>query len=84
MRRLSAAKMGESLTRAGERVAGGVDKAFDLKRNFDVALAIESLPGSTFIGFELGKLGFPKAEDVGFDFANAGYIANFEIETVGD
>ena len=48
------------------------------------ATAIEALAGSTLARFELRKLRFPKPQDVGFDFADAGDVTDFEVETVGD
>ena len=76
--------LAEGLTGAGERVALGVDQALDFKHQFDIAAAIEALAGSALVGLELGKLRLPKAQDIGFDAADAGYIANLEVEAVGD
>jgi hypothetical protein len=61
-----------------------VDETFDLKRHLDIAPAIEALAGAAFAWLELRKLRLPEPQDVGFDFADASYVANFEIETVWD
>ena len=79
-----AAYCAQGLTCAGERVTLAVHKALDLESHLDIAPAIEALTGSTFAGLELRKLRFPEPKDVGFNFADACYVANFEIETVGD
>jgi hypothetical protein len=80
----TAADLIEDLAGAGDGVSLGVDEALDLKNEFDFATAIETLAGAALVGLELGELGFPKAKDVGFEFADAGDVANFEVETVGD
>src|SRR6202044_893078 len=72
------------MTRSRECVAFTVDEAFDLESHLDVAAAIEALACAALAGLELRKLRLPKAEDVGFNLADAGYVANFEIETVWD
>jgi hypothetical protein len=82
--RIGAARMAEGVTSAGQSVALAVDEALDLESHFDIAAAIEALACAAFAGLELRKLGFPEAKDVGFDFADASYVANFEIETVRD
>ena len=69
---------------AGERVSLGVDQALDLQNQLDIAAAIKPLAGSALVGLELRKLRLPEAQDVGFELADAGHIANFEVETVGD
>jgi hypothetical protein len=61
-----------------------VDQVLDLQGEFNVVAAIEALTSSTFVGLELWKLGLPKAQDIGFDAADAGHIANLEVEAVGD
>jgi hypothetical protein len=74
----------QRLTGAGEGVALGVDQVLDLQDQFNIFAAIESLAGSTFVGLEQGKQRLPKAQDIGFEAADAGYIADFEVEAVGD
>ena len=74
----------ESLAGASECVALGVDEALDLENQLNFAAAIEALAGSALVGFELGKLRLPEAEDVGFELANPGDIANLEVEAIGD
>jgi hypothetical protein len=72
----------EGVARAGERVAFTVNEAFDLKGHLDIAPAIETLTGAALAWLELRKLRLPEPEDVGFDLADARYVANLEIETV--
>jgi len=79
-----AACLPKYLSCAGERITLGVDEALDFQNHLDVAAAIEALAGSALIGFELGKLRLPKAQDVCLKAADACDIADFEIETVGD
>jgi hypothetical protein len=56
----------------------------DANGKLDLAAAIEALAGSTFVGLEGRELGFPESQDVGFDTADAGNVANAEVEPVGD
>ena len=74
----------QCLTRAGERIALGVDQVLDLQGQFNVMAAVEALAGAALFGFELGKLRLPKAQDIGFDAADASHIANLEVKAVGD
>jgi hypothetical protein len=80
--RICAARLTERMTRPGERIAFAVHEALDLESHLDIAATIESLAGAALARFELRELRLPEPQDVGFDFANAGYVANFEIETV--
>jgi len=59
-----------------------VDQPLDLKGRFDIPAAVKALARTTFAGLELGKLGFPEAQHVGFDFTDACNVANFELEAV--
>jgi hypothetical protein len=74
----------EDMAGTGEGEAFGVDEALDLKHELNVTAAIEPLAGAALVGLELGKLRFPEAQNVGFEAADAGDVANFEVETVGD
>jgi len=74
----------EGLTSARERIALGVDQVLDLQSQLDIMTPIKPLAGSAFVGFELRKLRLPKTQDISFDFADAGHIANLEVEAVGD
>jgi len=76
--------LSNDLACAGKGVPFGVDKALDLQNEFDVAAAVKAVAGSAFVGFELGELRLPKAQDVGFEGADAGDISNFEVKAVGD
>ena len=74
----------ESLTGARERIALGVNQVLDLQGQLNITTAVKPLAGSAFVGFELGKLRLPKTQDIGFEAADAGHIANLEVEAVGD
>jgi hypothetical protein len=74
----------KGLTGAGQRVALTVDEALDFESKLDIATAVEALAGSALVGLELGKLCFPKTQDVGFEAADTGYISDFEVEAVGN
>lgn len=74
----------ERLAGAGDGESLLVQEALDLEDKFDVAAAVKALAGAALVGLELGELGFPEAEDVGLDGANAGDVADFEVEAVGD
>jgi hypothetical protein len=74
----------KGLAGAGKGIPLGVDEALDFQGQFDFAAAIKALAGSAFVGLELGELCLPEAKDVGFKLADAGYVANLEVETVGD
>ena len=74
----------ESLAGTGEGVPLAVDQVLDFERQLDVAAAVEALAGSAFIGLELREFCLPKAQDVGFHATDAGYIADLEIQAVGD
>ncbi len=74
----------KSLTGPGDGVALAVDETLDFDGEFDFAAAVEALAGSTLVGLELGELGFPEAENVGLDAADAGHVTDFEVEPVGD
>ena len=82
--RIGPARLPEGMTRAGKRVALPVHEALDFERQFHVAPSIETLAGATLVWLELGKLSFPETQHVGFNFANTGYVPNFEVEAVGD
>ena len=71
-------------SRARQRVPLGVNQALDLQRQLHVASAIEPLPGSALVGLQLRKLRLPKTQNVGFHAAQAGDIANLEVETIGN
>jgi hypothetical protein len=61
-----------------------VDQPLDFQGQFHIAAAVKPLAGSALVGFELGKLRLPEAQDIGFDAADARHIANLEVEAVGD
>ena len=79
---LGAADGTECVTCARQGVAFAMDEALDLESHLDVASAIEALAGATLAGLELRELRLPEPQDIGFDFADASYVPNFEIETV--
>jgi hypothetical protein len=61
-----------------------VDQVLDLQHKLNIFAAVEALAGAAFVGLELGKLRLPKAQDIGFNAADARDIANLEVETVRD
>jgi hypothetical protein len=61
-----------------------MDQALDFQDQLDFAAAVKALAGSTLVGFELGKLRLPKAQDVCLEAADACNVSNFEVEAVGD
>lgn len=82
---------GETLVALAEMFAGAfdgeallVEEAFDFEDEFDVFAAVLALVGAGFFGAEAVELGFPIAEDVGFNAGEAGDLAYFEIELIGD
>ena len=79
---LRAADGTECVTRARQGVAFAMDEAFDLESYLDVAPTIEALASATLARLELRELRLPETQDISFDFADASYVANFEIETV--
>ena len=84
LRLFGLAIVAEGVTSAGEGVALTVDEALDLEGSLNIAAAIEALAGATLVWLELRKLGFPKAQHIGFDFADASNVANLEVEAIGD
>jgi hypothetical protein len=74
----------EDLPSARDGVALIVEEGFDAKSHFDVALAIETLAGTAFMGLELGELALPEPQDVGWDVAEFGDFAYAEVEFVRD
>ena len=73
---------GEYLAGSRDGIALVIQETLDAEGHLDVALTVEALAGSTFIGLELRELSFPEAEDVGGHIAELGYIANAEVELV--
>jgi len=80
----AAVELPEGLAGTGERITLDVDQALDFQGQFDVRAAVKPLAGSTLIGLELGKLRLPETQNIGLDVADAGHVANFEVEAVGD
>ena len=74
----------KGLASTGQRVAFAMDESFDFERQLHFAAAIEALAGSAFVGLELGKLSFPETKDIGFYGADAGYVADLEVQTIRD
>jgi hypothetical protein len=75
---------GEDGAGTGDGVALIVEEGLDAQSGFYVALAVEALAGAAFVGLELGELGLPEAQDVGGNVAELGYVADTEVELVGD
>src|ERR1039458_7400796 len=74
----------QRLTRRSSDLALGVNQVLDLQCQLNIIAAIKPLAGAALVGLELRKLRLPKAQDIGFDAADARHIANFEVEAVGD
>jgi hypothetical protein len=74
----------ERLAGSGNGVALSVHQPLDLQGQFHLSSAVKTLTGSTFIRLELGKLRFPKTKDVRLDAAQARYVANLEVQPIGD
>ena len=74
----------ERLPCASQRVAIVVHEMFDSEGEFNFAAAVEALSGAALVGLETGELGLPEAENIGFDAADAGDVADAEIKPVGD
>ena len=68
----------------GQRIALDVDQMLDPQSKFHVAAAVKTLARAALVGFELGKLRLPKAQDIGLDSAKFRHVANLEVEAVGD
>ena len=74
----------EDLPRAGNGIALVVEEAFDAQSHFNIAAAIETLPGAPFVGFELRKLAFPEPQDIGWNIAELGDFTDAEVKLVRD
>jgi hypothetical protein len=74
----------EYLAGSGDGVALIVEEAFDAEGHLDISAAVEALTGAAFVRLELGELALPEAEDVGWDFAQSGNLADAEVELVRD
>jgi len=74
----------EDLAGAGDGVALVVEEALDVEGHLDVALAVEALAGASLVGLELGEFSLPEAQNIGRNIAEAGYVADAEVELVRD
>ena len=74
----------EDLPRAWNGVALVIEEALDAQSHFNVAAAIETLAGTSFVGFELRKLAFPEAQDIGWNVAELGDFTDAEVKLVRD
>lgn len=70
----------EMLACAGDGESLIVEKGFDAKDVFDIFLAVHALAGAALHGLDLGKFGFPEAENVGRELAELGDFANAEVK----
>src|SRR6266849_5494956 len=57
-----------------------VEQLFDAQNAFDVLAAIHALASAALYRLELGKLGFPEAQDVSGQVAETGNFSDAEIE----
>jgi hypothetical protein len=78
------ANVTKGVSGARERIALAIDQTLDLERDLNITSTVKALAGSTFIGFQLGELRFPKTKHVSFNFADTGNIPDLEVETVRD
>ncbi len=74
----------KSLAGAGDGVTLLVHQSLDLERQFHVAPPVQALAGAALVGLELGKLRLPESKHVRLDSADSRYIADFEIQPVGN
>jgi hypothetical protein len=74
----------ENLAGSGDGVSLVVEEALDAQSHFDVAAAVETLAGATFVRFELRELTLPETENVGGDVAEFSDLADAEVELVRD
>src|SRR5579863_2538664 len=74
----------QRLARSGDGVALPVHQPLDFQRQFHFAAPVKALSGPALVGLELRELGFPETKDVRLDAAQARYIADLEVEAIGD
>ena len=74
----------ERMARARDGKPLLVQEPLDFEHHLHIAPAVKALASAAFVGLELGKLGFPEAKNVSFNAADAGDVANLEVEAVGD
>src|SRR5437879_4566935 len=72
------------LARAGDGESFFVEKFLNAHEVFDVALSIEPLSLTAFLGAELREFCLPKTEDVGRKAAEFGDFSDAEVELVRD
>jgi len=72
----------ELLPGSGQCVAFIMDQLLDAQRQLDFATAVEPLSGAALVGLEVGKLRLPEAENIRLDAADAGNLADPEVEPV--
>jgi hypothetical protein len=68
---------------AGNGEALFVEQLPDLENVAHIAPAVHALPSTAFDGFELREFGFPKAQHVGRQMAEARYFSDTKVELVG-
>jgi hypothetical protein len=81
---VAASTVFEGLAGAGDGEALLMDKALNFKGELNVAAAVEALAGTALVGLQLRELGLPKTQDIGLEAADAGHIADLEVEPIGD
>jgi len=61
-----------------------MNELLDAECDVELTAPIKALSGATLVGLELGELGLPESEDVGFDSAEPGDVADAVIKPVGN
>jgi hypothetical protein len=72
------------LARSGDREAFLVEKLFDMQNVLDVFAAVHALSGAALYRLELGKFGFPEAQNVRRQMTETGNFTDTKIKFVGD
>jgi hypothetical protein len=72
------------LAGARDRESLLVEQLLDAQDVFDIPLAIHALSRAAFYRLQLRELRLPEPQDVGWEVAQGGHLADAEIELVGD
>src|SRR5580698_6826917 len=70
------------LARARDGETLVVEQFLDVQHIFHVTLAVHALAGAALYRLQLGKLRLPKAQDIGWQLAQAGDFSDAEVELV--
>jgi len=72
------------LARSWNCVTLAMHQPLDLEHELDIAAAIQTLPRSALVRFQLRELRLPETQNIRFKFADLRDVANFEVEAVRD